>query len=524
MSHEHGSQHPAHACSCCSGSQRAALAAVSRRDFMLGMGAAAAVTGLAGAQGAAQAEDARAAAGPKTAPASQLVVQPVFTYGIPQRKEQTSWRPWGGIQTPAQAAEEKARIEKELREMVAANGLAVKMLPLAEVRTPNEAKAVKQTACDAMLVYASGAGRDAIEALIDPDRANLFFLRHSPGPVSLWYEIMHPHMLRKASDTYRQPGVNVDDVVIDDYAELAWKLRSLAALRRTLGQRIVAIGGAGGWGDGRRLAPPIAREKWQLDIREVSYEDLGKRIEALQKDAGAVAAARAEAEAYLRQPNVRLQTEKQYVENAFILYRAFKDLMKENDARAMTIQHCMGTVMPISKTTACLPLSLLNDEGCLAFCESDFVVIPSGMLMHHITGLPVFLNDPTWPHNGIVTIAHCTAPRKMDGKNYEPVTLLTHFESDYGAAPKVDMKIGQVCTNVVPDFASKKWVGFTGKVADNPFLDICRSQSDIAIDGNWKRLLDDMRGFHWMMVYGDCCKEVGYAIRRLGIEWENISA
>jgi hypothetical protein len=27
-----------------------------------------------------------------------------------------------------------------------------------------------------------------------------------------------------------------------------------------------------------------------------------------------------------------------------------------------------------------------------------------------------------------------------------------------------------------------------------------------------------------MMVYGDCRKEVGYALKRLGIEWEDISA
>ncbi len=452
------------------------------------------------------------------------MVQPVLTYHIPQRQEQTSWRPWGGIQTPAQAAEELQRIDTELRDLVASNNLAVKLLPVAEARNPAEAAKVRQTPCDTLLVYASGGGRDTLEALVAPDRSNLYFLRHSPGPVSLWYEIMHPHMLRKASDEYRQPHVGVPDVVVDDYAELAWKLRALAALRRTMGQPIVAVGGPGGWGDGHRLAPPYARSTWQLDIRDVSYEDLGRRIRSLRNDRKAVADAQQAAEAYLGQPNIKLETDRRYVENAFVLYRVFKDLMTENRARAMTIQHCMGTVMPISETTACLPLSLLNDEGYLAFCESDFVVIPSGMLMHHITGLPVFLNDPTWPHNGVVTIAHCTAPRKMDGKNYEPATILTHFESDYGAAPKVDMKIGQVVTNVVPDFASKKWVGFTGKVIANPFLDICRSQSDIAIDGNWQRLLEDMRGFHWMMVYGDCCKEVGYAIRQLGIGWENISA
>ena len=207
-----------------------------------------------------------------------------------------------------------------------------------------------------------------------------------------------------------------------------------------------------------------------------------------------------------------------------MLYRAFKDLMAENDATAMTIQGCMATVMPISETSACLPLSLLNDEGYLAFCESDFVVIPSGILMHHITGTPPFLNDPTWPHHGIVTLAHCTAPRKMNGKTYEPTKIYTHFESDYGAAPKVEMSKGEVVTNVVPDFECQKWVGASGTVEASPFHAICRAQIDVKIDGDWERLLEDMRGFHWMTIYGDCLKEVGYAIKHLGIEWENVSA
>ena len=128
----------------------------------------------------------------------------------------------------------------------------------------------------------------------------------------------------------------------------------------------------------------------------------------------------------------------------------------------------MGTIMPLAETTACLPLSTLNDDGYLAFCESDFVVIPAGMLLASISGHPMFMNDPTYPHDGIITLAHCTAPRKMDGKTLEPARILTHFESDYGAAPKVEMRNGQKVTNIIPDFAGKRWVGLTGEIVDPP--------------------------------------------------------
>jgi len=229
------------------------------------------------------------------------------------------------------------------------------------------------------------------------------------------------------------------------------------------------------------------------------------------------------AESYLKDAVVRLETTKEFFVNSFILTSVFKEVMAEFKTDAITINSCMGTIMPMSKTTACMPLSLLNDAGYLAFCESDFVVIPSGILLHYISGKPVFLNDPTYPHDDVVTLAHCTAPRKMDGRNLEPARILTHFESDYGAAPKVEMKIGQEVTNLVPDFASRKWVGFSGTIVGNPFMDICRSQIDIQIHGSTETLLEEMKGFHWMMSYGNYLRETGYALRKIGVNWLDLT-
>jgi hypothetical protein len=180
----------------------------------------------------------------------------------------------------------------------------------------------------------------------------------------------------------------------------------------------------------------------------------------------------------------------------------------------------MGTIMPIAETSACLTLSLLNDAGYLAFCESDFVVIPSGVLLANISGKPVFLNDPTYPHEGVITIAHCTAPRKMDGQKREPARIMTHFESDYGAAPKVEMSKGQTVTNIVPDFALKRWVGLLGKIVDTPFMPICRSQFDISFSCDSRTLAKRMPGFHWMTCYGDYMREIGYALKRVNIDWD----
>jgi L-fucose isomerase-like protein len=177
----------------------------------------------------------------------------------------------------------------------------------------------------------------------------------------------------------------------------------------------------------------------------------------------------------------------------------------------------------MSETTACLPLELLNDEGLIAFCESDFVIIPAGLLLRYIAGKPVFLHNSTFPHQRIVTCAHCTSPRRLDGQKYEPAIIQTHYESDYGAAPKVLMPIGQPVTFVNPEYSTTRWLGFGGVVKANPAHDICRSQQDVAIRGDWKKLVGEVRDSHWMMVYGDYLRELGYAARKLNLQWISIS-
>jgi hypothetical protein len=493
---------------------------VSRREFLYCVGALTAAAGAARA--GTDAQDTLPKRGPK--PHLPLKVQPVLTYEIPRRREATSWRNWGGIQTEKDALAEKERIGRELAALQSKASFPLEMRPTAMVLNTEQAAAVARADHDALLLYAAGGGVQVLEALTVEGKWNVMFLRHDPGPVYLWYEIAHNRFLRKTVDEYGQPGWDWRDVVVDDSAELLSRLRALSGLRNTLGKKIVAIGGASGWGRGGASAPARTRELWKMELVDFPYEELAKRIQEARRNSERVQRCAQEAQRYLGQRGVSLQTTRTFVNNAFVLNEVLKDVMDEAQTDAITINSCMGTIMPMSETTACLPLSLLNDDGYLAFCESDFVVIPSGVLLHYISGKPVFLNDPTFPHGSLVTVAHCTAPRKMDGVSAEPAKILTHFESDYGAAPKVEMKIGQKCTMLVPDFASKNWVGFEGTIVANPFLDICRSQVDVRIHGDSAALLEEMKGFHWMMSYGNYLRETGYALAKVGVRFHDISA
>ncbi len=447
-----------------------------------------------------------------------LVVKPVFLWNTYRPSPQTSWRAWGGIQTQQDADKEVVRIKDDLDKLAASADFPVKFLPVAAVHNASEvSKHADVASADVVLVYAAGGWVEGLEKL---GKHVVFFLRHESGPVYLWYEIVSPHYLRQRTDDQKIKGVEPNDVVVDNYGELVWRLRSLCGLVNTLGTKILAIGGPGGWAQPGQVVPDLVRKKFKFDIVTISYPDLGKLIQAAKRDAGEVALARKRAGEYLQIPGTSMEVPRQPLDNAFLLEQVFRKLMLAHGCRAMTINGCMSTIMPISETTACMPLSTLNDDGFMAFCESDFVVIPSGVLLRNIADRPHFLNDPTYPHDGIITLAHCTGPRKMDGKNNEPVRILTHFESDYGAAPKVDMRIGQTVTLIAPDFAARRWMGLTGEIVDHPLLPICRSQIEVRFKAPSQTVAERMPGFHWMLVYGDHAREVGYALEKVSIQWD----
>ncbi len=494
----------------------------TRREFLYSVGALTAV-GLGAASAQQPAPDAREGALRGPLGRSPIKVQPVLTYEVPQRRSATSWRNWGGIQTEQDANEEKERIGKELAKLSSQADFPLELRPVELVRAVPRATEIARGDHDVLLLYAAGGGGSILEALTAPGKWNVMFLRHDPGPVYLWYEIAHPRFLRKTVDDYGQPGWDVHDVAVDEPAEVLWRLRALSGLKNTLQKKIVAVGGAAGWGKGGQTAPQRTRELWKMELIDYPYKDLSRRIQEARRNTALVDRCSQAAGQYLRQRGVSLHTTREFVNNACVLAEVLKGAMAEAQTDAITINSCMGTIMPMSETTACLPLSMLNDEGYLAFCESDFVVIPSGILLHYISGKPVFLNDPTYPHGNTVTLAHCTAPRKMDGVSSEPARILTHFESDYGAAPKVEMRIGQICTNLVPDFASRKWVGFEGTIVGNPSLDICRTQIDVRIHGDTTALLEEMKGFHWMTSYGSHLQESAYALKKIGVDFLNVS-
>jgi len=505
------------------GHSKTSATTISRRCFLGSLAGTAAMAGLTPAQ--ARAVSTGPVSSGNTLPCgTALRIKPVLTYGIETRQEKTSWRGYGGIQTQAGAQEEAGRIKTELKKLASQAEFPIEVLPVALVDTDQKAEQAADADCDALLVYAAGGSQ--VYKLAASGKPKIMFLRHKSDHHYLWYEIAHWRLLRRNGDTFEEPNMDVDDIVVDDYGEVLWRLRALYGLKNAKGTKMLAIGGLAAYSDpGQKLGPPHAKEVWGYDFQIISESEFAQHLAKARADANVMKQVAQQTEDLLALPNVTLETERKFVVNSFLALRVCKELMRESGAANFGFAHCMGrSVIEMLDTPPCLVLSLANDEGYTAYCHTDLTHTLPGVLLRWIAGKPTFVCNSHFPHHGIFTVAHCAAPRRMNGEDYEPARIMTHFESDYGAATKVRYTKGQIVTVIIPNLRCTKWQGFRGKVLDSPSYPACRSQMDIEIDGDCRKLLTEMQGFHVQVCYGDYLREVGYALKKVGkIEWQNFS-
>lgn len=185
----------------------------------------------------------------------KLKIKPCLIYGIAEKKEATSWRNVG-IQSEEGLKKETERIIEELKSLTSAAEFPIEMLPLSPVRTVEEASRIMDdTSSDVLLIYPSGGEYDykalaskasyvenflagllsPLKPLIFSSKPCLMFLRHDSGVFSLGTIVAYPNFLHKIGLTSTQSWIGNEDVVIDDYGEILWKLRALYGLKNILG-------------------------------------------------------------------------------------------------------------------------------------------------------------------------------------------------------------------------------------------------------------------------------------------------
>jgi hypothetical protein len=498
-------------------------AGVSRRNFLQGLGmAGAALGGLALSPSAWSGESQPVPAATPFPQGAPLRIKPILVFDVPARADRSSWRPYGGIHTPDAAREEAGRIEQELKDLQQQAEFPLIVQPVERLDSQAKLEQLSVDDVDLCVVYAAGA----VTQWPLP-KPMVMFVRHRSGPFYLGFEIAHWRFLRASGDGLAHQNFDVDDVVVDNRDDLLWHLRAWYGLKNARGTKMLTIGGLEAYSaPAQEHGPRVAQDVWGYSFVDVTETAFTERLNAARADQKVVKQIEEQTTDLLQLPNITLQTERKFVFNSQMALHVVRQLLQETGASNFGFSRCMGhRQIAMLDTPPCFVLSLANDEGYTAYCHTDLSHTMPGVLLRWIASRPTFVCNSHVPYDGLYFVAHCQAPRRMNGHDYEPATIMTHYESDYGAACKTHYTKGQVVTALLPNLACTKWQGFRGQIVGSPSYPACRSQMLIEVDGDWRRLAQEMQGFHTQIVYGDYTREVGYALKKLGgqIGWDCFS-
>ncbi|MFA8298623.1 MAG: hypothetical protein ACEPOV_00510 [Hyphomicrobiales bacterium] len=189
------------------------------------------------------------------------------------------------------------------------------------------------------------------------------------------------------------------------------------------------------------------------------------------------------------------------------------DQIKLHKLDAITVE-CFPMVQE-KGITACLPLSLLNDNGVPAGCEGDITAITGMMIGQALTGSIPWMANTVEIDKKRSLFAHCTIGTNM----LNDYNITTHFETGKGTAIQGDFKhrevtIFRVNRNLERGFVTNAMITHT------PKLDTaCRTQVKVQMpEKAVETLRDQPLGNHHLFLPGDHVEEIKMAFELLGME------
>ena len=191
------------------------------------------------------------------------------------------------------------------------------------------------------------------------------------------------------------------------------------------------------------------------------------------------------------------------------MYIGMRELMKQHDARAITINCLGGFYGGHMAAYPCLGFSQLNSDGFVGACEADMKSTLTMLAMSHLVGRPGYISDPVidTSKNQII-YAHCVAMTKVDGPKgtSNPYQIRTHSEDRKGASMRSLLPLGRMTTTLQFDPARKEILLHQGKSVANIDEDrACRTKLAVEVKGDIDKLLSfwDQWGWHRVTFYGD---------------------
>ncbi len=218
-----------------------------------------------------------------------------------------------------------------------------------------------------------------------------------------------------------------------------------------------------------------------------------------------------------------IEPSREEIEKSGAMYLAMRELMRQHNARAITID-CL-TLFYGGKLAAypCLGFFQFNNDGLVGACEADLQSTMTMVLMTDLVGRPGYISDPVidTAKNQII-YAHCVAPNKVFGPKgpANPYHIRDHSEDRKGAAVRSLMPLGETTTTLRFNPVSREVIFHQARTVDNIDEDkACRTKLAAEVRDMDKMLSEwDRWGWHRVTFYGDWKSQVETISALLGIK------
>ena len=254
---------------------------------------------------------------------------------------------------------------------------------------------------------------------------------------------------------------------------------SADALVKALGGCTIGlIGEASPWLIASGIDKEALSKRCGVSFREISIGTLADKYlgyRELWKNHTLSAGARAELDEVLCRFSCSLEGDRttEDLSDAAIMYLALASICKEEHLDAVTVK-CFD-LLSSCKTTACLALALLNDNGKIAGCEGDIPSICTMLAVYKALGRPSFMANPASidSDNLSIDFAHCTIPTVM----VESCTLPSHFESGIGIGINGEVPLGNYTLCKLSGKTLERSLICNGRLVKGEYLsNRCRTQ------------------------------------------------
>lgn len=285
--------------------------------------------------------------------------------------------------------------------------------------------------------------------------------------------------------------------MVDQVLELQ---RAFTYRRQLSGKRIGIIGEPSSWLIASSLDKDLMQKHWGIELVDLSLDEVCNRYNAITDED-----VTAEAERFIAGATDMIEGNKAEVIKAMRMYRALKDMVHEHHLDAFTLA-CF-TLLDRLKTTGCLSLALLNDEGVPAGCEGDMMSILTLLVAREVFGTAGFMCNPTIIDDvkNEIMLAHCTIGLRQTQK----YIIRSHFESLSGIAIQGIMPQGDITIFKMGGSDGRKCYVSDGQLIENCNLTTaCRTQIRLHLDKSVDYFTKRSIGNHHIVLLGHHAKDI----------------